>query len=104
RIADARAFDLDTGFDHVSHRPDAHRLAGLRDLERCAGDTRVLAYRSQHCVTVHRETARVVPGRSAEDDVSGREAAHLKTHVRSPRPCHAPSERKALGPVPRWSA
>ena len=81
RVADARAFDLDAWLDHVAHRPDPHGLAGPRDLELGAGDPRILPHRGQHGVAIHREPTGVVPRRPAEDDVTHREGAHLKTHA-----------------------
>src|SRR5215467_3357911 len=100
-IADAGPLDLDARLDHVAHRPDPDRLAGLRDLELGGGDAWILTNRRQHGVAIYREASGVVARRSAEDDVRDGKGAHLKTHAWPPLP--TPLDRRASVPARRWS-
>src|SRR5262249_50158468 len=95
RIADPRPLDLDARLDDVADGPDAHRLAGTRDLELGAHDPRILPDGGQRRLTVDLEPAALVPRARAELDSGDRKRPELKTHERPPAWVRARADRRA---------
>src|SRR5450759_3057607 len=90
----ARPLHFDSWLDGVTDGPDAHRLPGLRQFQRCFGKADILSYFFQERITVDFEHT-VLPARAApEDHITDGERSQFKTHEPPPaRPASCPPDR-----------